>query len=353
LGSFVHAIDLYPEKLSLDVSFGDTKYTLDLVVNRELFADGWALEEYSEDGSLRRRVTDPAEFMCHYTGTIRGDNTSLAAFTRCGNLEWSGHVHITSQSRVLQLRQEGEQVVAFVAKETGDEIDAGALASVNLEDSPTITKPQGLPSNVQYVNEEGFVSDEYRMNQFGGDSNAEAKSTQAAVNGANQLYAAAKWEHGNSIFNKIKLQQHSPPGWPKHSKPYNKPKDAGDKFREYCKTELIGKYKVTGCSLINGKAGAWHGGIAGESVEQGMCGNSATSNLKVPGPAISPVLFAHEWGHRYGFVHINGAAGKGCVMYPMMQKQVHFCANSIQLWEQHRGKTGACLVGRVRQPLVV
>lgn len=343
----------YPEKISLNVSVGETQHTLDLKVNHELFADGWSLEEYDEDGTLRRRVTDPSEFMCHYTGIIRGDYSSFAAFTRCDNLEWSGHMYVASQNRLLGLRQEGGQLVAFVPNVTKDNVnDDDVDITAELSDALTIAEPQDLPSNVHYVNQEGLVSDEYRMKQFS-NSDAEAKSTQAAVNGANQLYANAKWQHGNTITNKIKVQQQVPAGWPKHGTPYSKPKDAGDKFHQYCKDELIGKHKVTGCSLLNGKAGAWTGAILAESVEQGMCGNSATSNFRIPKATINPVEFAHEWGHRFGFVHIKGSAGKGCIMYPMIQKQAHFCPESIQLWEQHRSKTGACLLDKMRQSLVV
>jgi hypothetical protein len=351
LAPFVRA-GPYPEKLSLAVSVGEKQRTLDLKVNHQLFADGWALEEYGEDGTLRRRVTNPSEFMCHYTGMIRGDTSSFAAFTRCDNLEWSGHVYVASQNRLFGLRQEGEQLVGFVPNVTEDNVDDDEDMIAGLRDALSIAEPQNLPSNAHYVNQEGLVSDEYRMKQFS-NSDAEAKSTQAAVNSANQLYANAKWEHGNTITNKIKVQQQVPPGWPKHSTPYSKPKDSGEKFRQYCKDELIGKNKVTGCSLLNGKAGAWTGAILAESVEQGMCGNSATSNFRIPEATINPVEFAHEWGHRYGFEHIKGSAGKGCIMFPAIQKQARFCPESIQLWEQNRGKTGACLLGKVRQPLMV
>jgi hypothetical protein len=276
---------------------------------------------------------------------VRGDNSSFVTLSTCNELGLQGHLHLASQGLTIGLRtmnmlgSSSQQHIAFEL----DEEEQGISAPVEDEtasigtDSPLLQ----LPSNAQYTNKEGLVSDEYRMKQYS-SSNAEAQNTQAGVNYANKLYAAANWGSGNKIKHTIKLQQQTPSGWPKHSKPYTSPKDAGSPFRNYCQSHLLSK-GATGCTLINGKEGAWSGSIAAQSTEGSMCGSQSATWLKTKAD-LNGDIFAHEWGHRFGFNHIKDNT---CVMNPSRCKKngpCKFCSASIDAWNKNRGKTGACLV---------
>jgi hypothetical protein len=337
----LHSGPPYAKKLQVRLPFRGAEYTLELQLNDDLFAPGWRLEQHDGDGNLVRNVTDPTRFMCHYHGSVRGDNSSSVTLSTCTEIGLHGYLHLASQDLTIGLRTMsmlGSSSPQHVVFELDDE-DFGTQAVAEEVAAPFDDAPlqlQGLPSSTKYVNREGFVSDEYRMKDFK-SSNAEAADTQANLNTANKMYSKTNWGSGNTIHHQIKIQQQTPSGWKKHSKPYSKPKDAGEPFHSYCTSQLHSK-GATGCTLLNGKEGAWPGGAIGESCVGCMCGQSPTSNLKMKASAsYGPLLFAHEWGHRFSFKHIQD--DNSCIMYPSASSgDKHFCKPSIDLWNTNRGK---------------
>jgi hypothetical protein len=335
----------YASRLEIEVTFKGEHHILDLDVNRGLFSSDWSLVTYDSTGAVVRNETDPASFMCHYVGTVQGQDDAMAVASFCDDIGLQGRVHWPSRSLAFTFqRLHGDDHIVFDEMDVfpdEDGIDEEEFADEVIALS---VKSELDVDGGTYTNHEALLSDQWRMNEFS-SSNAEAQNSQAMVNTGNSYYKATSF--GDTIVSKIKSHIQNPPDWGRHTGVIDV-KTALQSTKDYFQKKVKNQ-GATGATGMFGKEKAWSGAVKGRSYGSSMCGGSASSILKLDANDNSKkqaAFWAHELGHRISFNHDDKLDNNCWVMHSSGCKEsvaeFKFSSQSIGEWKSNRGKFG-CL----------
>ena len=231
-----HAADeRYATSMKLDIPHQDSVLTLDLTVNHDLFAPGWSMDTYDDDGALVNQETDASEYMCHYTGTVLGHNSSFVTFSVCDEVGMTGHIHVDDLDlEVLSFNEKGgNKSIHAASQNLGDHIiydmrtlvlpehEMGEQEMISLDGdsedgaadaSGDVQQEDAVSSTSVYQIDAVIVSNRSRMNAFSSAS-SEASNAQSIVNAMNTRFANASWGSGRAITSRIQRQRQNPSGW--------------------------------------------------------------------------------------------------------------------------------------------
>ncbi|XP_065835038.1 disintegrin and metalloproteinase domain-containing protein 11-like [Oscarella lobularis] len=313
------------DEISLRVAAFGRNFTLDLSLNKRLFAGNYK-EVYFSDESGEEMVTYGAE-NCYYHGTIRGiEADSSVVVSTCNGLSGSFANGTSPESHYyIEPEKDGEFHLVYRAS---DLANANALLTCGLGNHSFAPTPNAVVANVKkdfqrarrsvltetkYV--ELLIVNDYRQYKKRGTVAATGDRAKAIANFVDSVYktlnvrvalvAVETWNNGD----KISISS-----------------DAGttlDDFLVYRENTLVSKYSHDSGQLVSNLDFA--GTTIGIAPLKGMCRLSSSGGVNQDTSTSDQVAstMAHEMGHTFGMEHddlqgrnckCTDTSGAGCLM---------------------------------------
>jgi len=334
----VKASAIYPEDITMTVPFEGKQLVLDLHVDTELFAEDWKWTHLNDDGSEAFVSTDASPFMCHYTGTVVGDRSSVVTVSACHD----GGVHgvistegVDVEIQSVEDKLDGQSIVYNLKDLILPEgLEYGHLIAPEGNATDINDSGRRLQSNRNLVNNMVTASDRNRMNAFS-STNAEVSNTQSVVSQMNSRYTSSSWQNGNTL--RIQLQEqvtNANMGTPTSN------------LSNYLGQVAAWKASNRASSdNVQGFTSYSSGGVIGVAYVNTMCQSRNSAGINNVGftnsDATRGILVAHECGHNFNMGHDNNS-GATVMSSSINSNARSFSSTSVGQFNQRRGNYG-CL----------